>query len=129
MADADDMVHIAQSKLQQLVGENAPSIREAKQTMIREHSPQPHGSRMQYSFMTEATKTGMSVYDLDALADYDIAKDGEEREDGGEGGLAINDPEGNVVDLEAVSQVSYARSAGVGVCDDYDFMSAIDEFA
>jgi hypothetical protein len=39
MADAYHMVNIAQGKLQELVGEYAPRIGEAKQTMIREHRP------------------------------------------------------------------------------------------
>jgi hypothetical protein len=128
MADTDNMINIAQSELQKLIGEYATSIRESKETMIRKDSPQAHGPRMQYGLVAQATKTGMSVYDLDALANYNIAKDGEEREDGREGGLAVDDPEGNVVDLEAVGQVSYARSASIGVCDDYDFVPAIDEF-
>jgi hypothetical protein len=70
----------------------------------------------------------MSVYDLDALADYYVAEDGKEREDGWKGRLAVDDPEGNIVHLEAVGQVSDALSAGIGVCYDDDFVSAIDEF-
>jgi hypothetical protein len=46
MADANDMVDIAQSKLQELVGEDAPCIREAKQTMVREDCPEAHRPRM-----------------------------------------------------------------------------------
>lgn len=46
MTDADDMVDIAQREFEEFVGENAPSIGEAEQTMIREDSPQAHGPRM-----------------------------------------------------------------------------------
>lgn len=128
MADTDDMVNVAQGELEQLVGQDAPSICEAKEAMICKNGPQTHGARMQDGLMTQATKTGMSVYNLDALADYNVAKDGEEGEDGGEGRLAIDDPEGNVVDLEAIGQVSHAFSACVGMCNDNNFMSPIDEF-
>jgi hypothetical protein len=83
---------------------------------------------MQDGLMAQATKTGMSVYDLDALADHDVSKDGEKREDGREGGLAVDDPEGDVIDLETVGQVSHTRAACIGVCNDNDFVSAINEF-
>jgi len=46
VTDTDDMVNVAQGKLQKLVGENASCVRKAKQAMIREDSPQPHRSRM-----------------------------------------------------------------------------------
>lgn len=70
----------------------------------------------------------MSVYDSNALADYDVAEDGEEGEDGREGRLAVNDPERDVVDFEAVGQVSNAFSTIVRMCDDDDFVSTIDKF-
>jgi hypothetical protein len=128
MADTDDMVNIAQSKLQQLVGEYTPSICEAKETVVCEDGSQSHGPRMQDGLMAQATKTRMSVYDLDALADYNVSKDGEEREDGREGGLAVDDPEGNIIDFEAVGQVSHTRAACIGVGNDNDFVSTINEF-
>ena len=83
---------------------------------------------MQYGFMAQAAQTGMSVYNLDALADYDIAKDGEKGEDGWEGGLTVDDEERNVVDFESVGQISHTCSAGIGMCNDDNFVSAIDEF-
>lgn len=33
-----------------------------------------------------------------------------------------------MVDLEAIGQIPDACSAFIGVCDDYNFMAAIDEF-
>ena len=70
----------------------------------------------------------MAMYYLDSFANYDIAKDGEEGEDGRKGRLAIDDQEWNVVDFEAIGQVSYACSAGVSVSDDDHLVAAIDEF-
>lgn len=83
---------------------------------------------MQYSLMAQTTKTGMAMYNLNPLADGDIAKYGEEGEDGWERRLAIDDKEGNVVNLEPVGQVSYACPASVGMCDDNDLVPSIDEF-
>ena len=70
----------------------------------------------------------MSVYDFDALADYNVAEDGEEGEDGRKGRLAIDDEEWDVVDLEAIGQVTNACSASIGMCDDDDLVSTVDEF-
>jgi plastocyanin len=122
------MVDITQRELQELVRQYARGIREAKQTVVGEDGPQPHSPGMQYGLMTQAAKTGMSVYYFNALANHDVAKDGKEGEDRGEGRLAIDDEEGNVVDFEAIGQVPYACSPGVGVCNDDDLVSAIDEF-
>lgn len=70
----------------------------------------------------------MAMYDLDVLAYDDVAEYWEEREDCREGGFAVYDEEGNVVDLEAVGQVAYTGTAFVGVCDDDDFVAAVNEF-
>lgn len=83
---------------------------------------------MQYGLMAQAAKTGMSVNNLDAFADGDVPEDGEEGEDGWKGGLAVDDEEGHVVDLEAIGQVAYTRTASVGVCYDNDLVSTVDEF-
>jgi hypothetical protein len=70
----------------------------------------------------------MSVYDSNALADDDVSEDREEGEDSREGCLAVYDPERDVVDFETIGQVSHAFSTLVGVRNDDDFVSAIDEF-
>jgi hypothetical protein len=51
MADTDDMIDIAQSELEKLIGEYAASICEAKETMVREDGPQAHGPSMQDSLI------------------------------------------------------------------------------
>ena len=78
--------------------------------------------------MAQATETSMAVYNLDSFANHDVAKHREEGEDGGEGGLAVDDEKGHVVDLEAVCEVAHSCSTGVCVRDDYDFVTTIDEF-
>lgn len=128
MADTDDMINVAQSELEQLVGENTPSICKAKQTVICKDGSQSHCTCMQDGLVTQAAETGVPMDNLNALADDNVAEDREEGEDGGKGRFAVDDQEGNVVDLEPIGQVAYALSAGIGVCNDYDFMSAVDEF-
>jgi hypothetical protein len=128
MADADGMVDIAQSKLEELVGEDAACVGKAKQTVVRENGPQTHGPGMQYSLIAQTAQTGMSVYDLDALANDDVAEDGEEGEDGRKGGLAVYNEKRYVVDFEAIGEVPHARPASVSVGDDDDFVAAVNEF-
>ena len=88
---------------------------------------------MQNTLMAEIAQTGMTMHDLYPLTNEDLAKDGEGREDGGEGGLAVHDPVRDVIDFDAVGEVSDSCAAGVvgaavGVGDDYYFMAAVDEF-
>lgn len=70
----------------------------------------------------------MTVYYLDPLTYDDIAEDGEEREDGRKGRLAVDDKEGYVVDFEAIGKVAYTCATSVRMCDDSHLMSSIDEF-
>lgn len=46
VADTNDMIHVTQSELEQLVREDTGSIRKSKKTMIRKDRPQAHGPRM-----------------------------------------------------------------------------------
>lgn len=127
MANTNYMVHVAQCKFQKLVGQNAGSICETKQGMIRKNSPQSHCSRMQYSFMAKTAQTCVAMHNLNLLAYDNVPKYGEEREDGWEGSGAVHDQERDVVDLEAIREVSYSGSPFIGVSDDYYFVAAVDQ--
>jgi hypothetical protein len=70
----------------------------------------------------------VSVYYFDALADHNVAEDGEEREDGRKRGLSVDDQEGNIVDLQAICKVPYTSPTSVGMSDDNHLVAAIDEF-
>ena len=83
---------------------------------------------MQDSLMTETAKTSMTVYYLDLLTDHYVTKDREEREDCRKGCLSIDDQEGHMVDFQAICQVADTCSSLVGVCDDNDFVTTIDQF-
>lgn len=122
------MVNVAQGKFEQLVGKDTSSIGKSKQTMIGKDSSQAHGASMQYPLMTQAAQTGVSVNNLNAFSNDDIAEDWKEGEDGREGGLAVNDEEGNVVDLQSVCEISDSSAAFVGMGDDDNFVASINEF-
>lgn len=122
------MVYVAECKLQELVCENCPSICKAKETMVCEDRPQPHRSSVQNSLVAETAETSMAMYNLDAFAYDNIAEDGEEGEHRGKRGLAVDDEEGHIVDLQTIGEVSHTCSAGVRVSDDYDLVSTVDEF-
>ncbi len=95
--------------------------------MVGEDGPQAHSARMQDCLVAQTTKTGMAVYNLDSFAYDDVAKHGEEGEDGGEGGLPVDDEEGDIIDLQPVGEVTHSCSAGICMGNDYDFMATIYE--
>lgn len=128
MTHTDDMIDITQDELEQLVCENTCSICKAKQAVIRKDRSQAHGPRMEKCLMTQTAQTGVTVHDLDLLADDNITKDWKERKDGGKGGLAIDDKKGNVIYFETIGEVSHACSAFVGMCDYDHLVTAIDQF-
>ena len=82
---------------------------------------------MQNGLMAQAAQTSMAVDDLDLLTDDDVAEDGEEGEDGRKGGLAVDDKEGHVVDLEAIGQVADASATLVLMGDDDDLVATVNE--
>jgi hypothetical protein len=128
MTDTNNVVHIAERELEQLICEDATSVRKAKQRMISEDRPQAHCPRMQYRLMTKVTKTGMAMYNFNLLPDYDVPKYGKEREDSREGSLSIDDQKWDMIDLQAIGEVSDTCSASVGMRNYDNFVSAIDKF-
>jgi len=80
--------------------------------------------------MAQVRETSMTVYNLDLLADEDLAEDRERAEDSWEGGATIYDPVREMVDFEAVGEIadSSARRVVVGVSYDDYAVATIDEF-
>lgn len=70
----------------------------------------------------------MAMDNLNLLADDNVTENGKEGEDSREGGLAVDDKEGNVVDLEAIGQVAHTSAAFILMGDDNDLVAAINEF-
>ena len=127
MADADDVIHIAQGEFQQLIRQDTRSIREPKKRMIRKDRSQPHSPGMQYSLMTQTAQTSMPMHNLNLLSKYDIPKDREEGKDSRESSFPVDDKERHMIDLEAVGQISNTRSPFIRVGDDDDFVATVDE--
>jgi hypothetical protein len=126
MTDAYAVINITERKLEQLICKNTRRIRKPKQRMIRKNRPQPHRPRMQNALMTHGTQTPMSMHNLNPLPDANIPKHRKTRKHGGKGGLAVDDEEGDVVDLEAVCEVADAFAVVVGVGYDDYFVAAVD---
>lgn len=129
MADADAVIHVAQAELEELVGQDTGCVGKPKERVVGEDGPQPHSPRMENGLVTQVAQAAMAVDNLDALADDNVPKDGEEGEDGGEGGVAVDDEEGDVVDFEAVGEVADALAIVVGVGYDDDLVAAVDKLA
>lgn len=128
MANTDDMIDVAQGKLEQFISENRAGVGKPKQGMVREDSPQTHSPGVEDRFMTETTQAGVSVDYVDLLADDDVPKNWKEGENRGHSRLAVYNKEGNVVDLESIGKVPDSGAALVGMSNDNDFVAAINEF-
>ena len=127
MTDANNVVHVAQRKLQQFIRQDAGGVCEAEQGVVGENGPQAHCSGMDNGLATQVAQAGMSVHDLNLLSYDDVAEDGKEGKDGGEGGFAIDDEEGHMVHLKAVRQVAHTSAAFVGMRDDDNFVATVNE--
>lgn len=95
--------------------------------MIRKDSAETQGASVQYSFMAEATETGVSMYYFDFLSECDVTKYGEERKDRGECGLAVYYEKWDVIDLETIGEVSYSRTTLICMGNDDHFVAAVDQ--
>lgn len=82
---------------------------------------------MKDGFLTQGTHGGMTMHNLYSLSNDDVAEEGEEREDGGESRGAVDDGKGDMEDLDAICQVSDALSIVIGVSDDDNLVSSVDE--
>ena len=77
--------------------------------------------------MTEATQAGVAMNDFNLFSDDDVAENWEEGEDGWHSGLAVNDKERNVINLEAIGEVSNSSPAFVGMRDDDYLMTSVNQ--
>lgn len=128
MTDTDDVVDIAHGKFQELVGKDRACVGEAKQRMISKDCSKAHGPGVHNSLMTEAAETAMSMYDLDLLADENIAKDWEAGEHSRHGCFPEYDQERDMVYFEPIRKIANASPTFVRVRDNDGLMSAVDQF-
>lgn len=127
MADANDMIHIAENEFEKLVGQDTRRICKSKERVIRKHRPQPHSAGVQDTLMAEAAQTGMAMHNINLLPNHDVAEDGEERENGRKCRGPVDDQKGDVVDLESIREISHAGAAFVRVRDDDDLVPSVNE--
>jgi len=78
--------------------------------------------------MAETAQASVPMYNLNLFANDDIPEDGEKGEHRGHGRLAVYDKERDMVDFEAIGEISNSGPSFVRMGDDDDFMSAIDKF-
>ncbi len=78
--------------------------------------------------MTQVTEAGVSMDYLYSFTNNDVSENGEERKDCGEGSLAVDDKKRNIVDLQSVGKVSHTRPSSIGMSDNDDFVSTVDQF-
>jgi len=70
------MVDVTQAEFEQLVGENTRRIGKTKQRVVSEDCSQPHRSGMQDCLMAQVAQTCMTMDNVDALAQHDVAEHG-----------------------------------------------------
>ena len=70
----------------------------------------------------------MAVDDLNLLSDDDVAKYREKGEHRRHRRFAVYDEEGDMVDLETICEIPNSGASLVCMCNDYNFMTTIDEF-
>jgi hypothetical protein len=70
----------------------------------------------------------MAVNYINLFPEYDVAEDGKEGKNSGEGRFAVDYGERDIVDLEAVGEVAYASAVAVGVSDYYYAVATVYEF-
>lgn len=128
MAHADDMVHITETELEELVCKYAGCIGETKERMVRIDCPQAHGPRVEDGLVAQAAQAGMAVHDVDALAQDDVAENGKEGEDSRKAGRPVENKKGHVVDFKTIGEIAHAGAALVSVGDDDDLVAAVSEF-
>lgn len=129
MADAYNMINITQREFEELVGQYTPSVCESKQRMISEDRPQPHGPTMQNCFMTQTTQAPVAMHNLNLLPNHNVPEYREEGKYGWESRVPVHDKKGDMVDFEAIREISYASSTFVGMGNDDDLVSTVYEFA
>lgn len=77
--------------------------------------------------MAQAAQTCVAMNNFNLLSYDNVAEDWEEREDCRKGCRSVDDQKRYVIDLESICEVSNTSASFVCVCNNYNFVSAIDE--
>lgn len=89
MRDANNVIDVTERELEHLVCENGAGVGESKEGVICEDGFEAHCFGVEDCFVAEGGEGCVGVDDGDTFADHDVAEDGEEGEDCGEGGFSL----------------------------------------
>jgi hypothetical protein len=95
--------------------------------VICKDSSQTHSPSMKDSLVAKAAQTCVAMDDLNLFSDDDIPEDWEKGEDGRHRRLPIDDQKRDMIDLETVGQVVNSCPALIGMSDNSDLMSSINQ--
>lgn len=84
---------------------------------------------MQDSLLTQGAHCSMTVYNLDALSNDDVAEERKEGEDGGEGRRPVDDGKRDMEDLDAVGKVPNTLPILVRMGNYNDLVSTVDQLS
>lgn len=90
--DADDVVDVAEGEFEQFVRHDAGCVAEAEQRVVGEDGAQAHRARVQDALVAQVAERGMSVDNLDLLADEDLPEQWEGAENCWKRGTPVDDP-------------------------------------
>ena len=117
MRHANDVVNVGQRVLEHLVHDDAAHVGEAVEGVLGEAGLEAHGAGVQDGLVAQAGRRLVAVHNVHALADKDVAKDGEEAVVRRQGRGAVQDQRREVVHLDAVGQEPHALAVSVRVRD------------
>jgi staphylococcal nuclease domain-containing protein 1 len=80
----NDVVHVRQRELEELVGNDTACVCEPKQRMVRKARVHPHGTRVKDGLVCQRREGLVTVDNVQAFAYKDIAHDGERGEERGQ---------------------------------------------
>lgn len=113
MRDANDMIDIAEGKLEQFVRQDRAGIGEPKQRMIGKTHLEPHGFPVEDSFLTERGKGAMAMDNVNGFTNKNAAKQREKAKQGGKCGFRVDHQRRHIVHLEPIGHVAYPFSVSV----------------
>lgn len=90
--DADDVVDVAEGELEQFVRHDAGCVAEAEKRVVGEDGAQAHRARVQDALVAQVAEGGVSVDDLDLLANEDLPEEWEGAEDCWKCCTPVDDP-------------------------------------
>lgn len=125
--DTNDVVRVTQRDSQKLVGEHRADISEAEQGMVREDCAEPHGLGVEEGVVGHGGEGTVRVDDGDFLANEYVPEQRQTVKEGCGRRLVVHNSQRQVIDFEALREVTDAFSVAVRMGDNYDFVPPFDQ--